>query len=498
MSYRSSSVPVELLLGAPGLAELSPLTAPGRPRPASSVSLVESTNALGRAVEGAFVVVGRAALGEPTGYLLDTAVRLAGERGVAALVLPLTQPAVPETTSGIAERAGLTLLAVAPGTDLGRLCAAIVRELDGGAAASLDRASRFLELIDAAGDLSPATVAELAGRALGAPVHVADRSDAPADGNAVPVVVDGRQQAIMSTSAGAGDAGARLVVRLAAELAGRGLERERRRSETPIRSTGLLLAELLVSPAQRAAALADRARRIEIPVDGWHIAVRLSPINPTDVAGADELAILELHDEIANVTLRAARRRGGLWYLARPADELILLRMSLTRPGTDAVATAVATARGIVSAVRSRLPGLDLRCGVGSAHPGVAGMRTSAAEARSAMAAAAPNAVLAFDAVGIRRMLAEWYASETARESVRDLLAPLDARGPRRAATAIATLRAYLDHQGSLTATAGALHLHRNAVRYRIQRIFEMLDVDPADADQRLALHLACRARDLG
>ena len=114
------------------------------------------------------------------------------------------------------------------------------------------------------------------------------------------------------------------------------------------------------------------------------------------------------------------------------------------------------------------------------------------------MAAAPPNAAMAFDAIGLRRMLAEWYASETARDSVRELLAPLDALGPRRAASAIGTLRTYLDQQGSLTATAAHLHLHRNAVAYRIKRIFALLEIDAADADQRLALHLACRARELG
>jgi DNA-binding PucR family transcriptional regulator len=42
------------------------------------------------------------------------------------------------------------------------------------------------------------------------------------------------------------------------------------------------------------------------------------------------------------------------------------------------------------------------------------------------------------------------------------------------------------------------LHLHRNAVRYRVQRAFEVLGIDEDDADQRLFLHLACRAQRLG
>ena len=88
----------------------------------------------------------------------------------------------------------------------------------------------------------------------------------------------------------------------------------------------------------------------------------------------------------------------------------------------------------------------------------------------------------------------EWYASDTVRASVRDQLAPLENLGAARADTAIRTLAAYLDEQGSIVKTAQRLHLHRNAVSYRLRWITELLAVDFDDPDQRLALHLACRA----
>jgi hypothetical protein len=37
----------------------------------------------------------------------------------------------------------------------------------------------------------------------------------------------------------------------------------------------------------------------------------------------------------------------------------------------------------------------------------------------------------------------------------------------------------------------------RNAVRYRVQRAFDVLGIEEDDADQRLFLHLACRAQRL-
>jgi DNA-binding PucR family transcriptional regulator len=46
--------------------------------------------------------------------------------------------------------------------------------------------------------------------------------------------------------------------------------------------------------------------------------------------------------------------------------------------------------------------------------------------------------------------------------------------------------------------TAAVLHLHRNAIAYRLQRLTELAGIDLNDPDQRLALRLACRARLLG
>jgi DNA-binding PucR family transcriptional regulator len=71
----------------------------------------------------------------------------------------------------------------------------------------------------------------------------------------------------------------------------------------------------------------------------------------------------------------------------------------------------------------------------------------------------------------------------------------LERLGPARGETAIRTLAAYLDEQGSIVRTASVLHLHRNAVTYRLRRIIDLLGVDLDDPDQRLALQLACRAR---
>jgi hypothetical protein len=150
------------------------------------------------------------------------------------------------------------------------------------------------------------------------------------------------------------------------------------------------------------------------------------------------------------------------------------------------------------STLVARLPGVRVRCGVSTVHSGAIGLRAAAAEARTAAATVRATehgrGVRRFDPHGLTRTLVEWYASDTAQQAVRSVLAPLDQLGAKRRTEAIRTLLAYLEHQGSVARAAELLHLHRNTVRYRLDRIFGLLDVDPDDPDDRLMLLLACRA----
>ncbi|RYZ63051.1 MAG: PucR family transcriptional regulator, partial [Proteobacteria bacterium] len=82
------------------------------------------------------------------------------------------------------------------------------------------------------------------------------------------------------------------------------------------------------------------------------------------------------------------------------------------------------------------------------------------------------------------------FAKYTFEPAARSLLAPLGEPGGEL----IRTLGAYFDAGTSLVETAAVLGVHRNTVSARIARVESALQVDLTDPDQRLALHLACRA----
>jgi len=503
---------VDEILASSPLSGLKRVSKGGGGRQVTSVCLAEELADLDQAPGGSFAVLGRAASAEATDYRMDMALRWAAIHRVAAVgVMSADQWQPSATAVDIAERAAIALVSVPGKLEVSWLLAAIGREVGGSADLALGRAEQGLTAIleaERAGtdlDRLRAVVEDALGTAVEHQAGQVGRPDDPfADGAdsavVVPVLVGGRPVGYFSAPDAHGDlaVAARLVLSMAASTAGRLLDLTRRASELPARSRSELLSELLLSDAALSEELLDRAKQLGVPVTGWHVAVRIEAEN-LDQLKRDEVHGFELIEAAGQAALQAAERGGGTWYASRVARTVVLVRMSAADPGPQAGLRAARSAEAALEAIRARLPGLRVRAGVGAPHEGPLGMRASAAEARVALVAARaavkPDGVATHDAVGVQRMLMEWYASDTARASVRAQLEPLEKLGPTRGETAIRTLATYLDQQGSIVATAKVLHLHRNAVTYRLKQITDLLGVDLDDPDQRLALQLACRAR---
>lgn len=78
-----------------------------------------------------------------------------------------------------------------------------------------------------------------------------------------------------------------------------------------------------------------------------------------------------------------------------------------------------------------------------------------------------------------------------------ELLAPLAAVAPPTRARLLETLDAWLRHRGAASAAAAELHVHAQTVRYRLGRLRALLGPRMDDAEGRLELELALRARRL-
>ncbi|WP_462186203.1 PucR family transcriptional regulator [Frankia sp. CcWB2] len=156
-----------------------------------------------------------------------------------------------------------------------------------------------------------------------------------------------------------------------------------------------------------------------------------------------------------------------------------------TRP-----AGGTAPVNTVLDAARALLPA----CGPGPVVIGpVVGDLTGAPHA-ARVALAATDVVAAWPAaprpVMARALLPELALAgnvDARRALIDEVYVPLrDAGTPL-----LETAGAYLDFGSSLEATARALYLHTNTVRYRLRKAAEVCGLDPADHRERFILHIA-------
>lgn len=465
------------------------------------VALIEEASEVGGVGDRAIVLLTRAASATASTYRFDMALRLARTRSAAAIVLSATDATdLTPTSAAIADRSGTAILGAAAGVDLAELAMAIGRELAGGGDVVLLRTHAALRAIKAhppQGSLE--ALVQHAGAALGVPIRIVHSK--PTDGPHAPIVVEDHVEAWLAADPHDGDLamGVDIVLHATSAAAAAALAERHRAEELPIQSREEVLTELLAAAPQARPAVVYRARTLGVPIDGWHVAARFE-VDQLAQSGDSELAVYEARARLARATLHALRTMGGEWHSAR-AGAMVLVRMHREDPGRTASSAVAKEVDSALARVRSRFSQTLIRCGVGSAYAGADGLLISAAEAKAAVVAARTSGradvAIPFDAVGLRRTLVEWYASDTAQAAVATVLAPLTGLGPGTSERLIHTLHVYLDQRGSLTKTAKLLNLHRNAVAYRINRIFDLLDVDRTNPDDLLLVQLACRAREL-
>ena len=76
-------------------------------------------------------------------------------------------------------------------------------------------------------------------------------------------------------------------------------------------------------------------------------------------------------------------------------------------------------------------------------------------------------------------------------------ISPLAAYDARHDTDLLATLRAFLTHDGSTTETAEAMALHRHTVGYRLSRVHEVSGLSPYESDGRERLSLGIKAQQI-
>ncbi|WP_449282563.1 PucR family transcriptional regulator [Leucobacter sp.] len=212
---------------------------------------------------------------------------------------------------------------------------------------------------------------------------------------------------------------------------------------------------------------------------GYHLGFQFAPRGRVDPIGL----LRAVSHELSAISVEAHAA------LAGPS---VLGWLSLADPPTAQQVEAYAS---LLHRIHQQLrTARDIALGIGSLQSGEAGLSRTLSEASDAARIAASRSASGYlvrvDSLGLEQLLLAWTGTDTFLPAAESLLAPLLDEAPEL----LDTLAAYLDHESGIQATAAALGLHRNTVALRVQRAQELVGVDLASPETRLALHLACRA----
>jgi sugar diacid utilization regulator len=183
----------------------------------------------------------------------------------------------------------------------------------------------------------------------------------------------------------------------------------------------------------------------------------------------------------------------------RSARDLNIGSLVLSRAGTVVI---LACRDGdwdqLLIAIQSDMGEGPCRVGVGGVSLSPQHVRRSYREAQLALkvqrASPSGSRAVVFDQLGAFRILADVENESTLEQYLRDWIGALIDHDERRKSELVTTLAAYLECGGSYDSTAKALSVHRNTLRYRLERIRQISSHDLSNPDTRFNLQLATRA----
>lgn len=228
----------------------------------------------------------------------------------------------------------------------------------------------------------------------------------------------------------------------------------------------------------------DRASALGHDLARPHVVAVLA-LDPPD-------AVPRLPEIVRAAVLQAGSPSTGPPLVGQHDDVLVLLLPAVA--GLDDVL------RAVLVQVGQALPARTATIAVGPATEELADHPSAYRVARGAVRlrrAAHPGGLVDVRDLGLTAFLLEQGAPDALRRFARNLLRPVVAHDARSHGDLLATLRAWLAHGCSTTATARELVVHPNTVSYRLASIERLTGRTLSRSSTRLDLQLALTVRDI-
>lgn len=145
--------------------------------------------------------------------------------------------------------------------------------------------------------------------------------------------------------------------------------------------------------------------------------------------------------------------------------------------------------------VRTTWTSGPLTLSVGEPGEGLKGLKQSLAQAEDALALGVrlfgSGRTFRYSDLGVYRLFRHLQGRRELIDFYDRTLTPLVAYDTEHGTEMVATIQALFAHGGNVSRAAEALHLHRNSLSYRIDRVREIAGLDPLDPDDAFHLRLA-------
>lgn len=427
------------------------------------------------------------------------------ERGLAALAI-VPRPYLGELPAAALRRAdelGFPIIELPDQTSFNEIMAEVLEPILDRQAVRLERSQAiherltavvleggsFGELLDALADLlqRPVQIVDAHGRFVAASRPARDGAPPPADGGRIvrPISVGGTKLGEIVAAAGDREIGPEDLMALdqAATIAALQMAQARAVLSRERRYQGVLLGELVSGHSTSIAETIEHAAAL-----GWNLRIpRVAVVVELReaVSGKDVLVAGQpVEDRLLHALESVLHDRAIVW---------------ASRAGFALLVDARIDPALVVREVREELgrvaPELRSSIGIGRASADASDLHRSYREASQALALGrdldSDEATIAYERLGVYRLLHRLSSDPELRSYCEDLLGPLLERDRARGTELVATLDRYLANGRNIAATARDLSIHYNTLRYRLRKIDELVGGLDRHANSRLGLELA-------
>lgn len=288
-----------------------------------------------------------------------------------------------------------------------------------------------------------------------------------------------------------------LALEHAATVAALEIMKERAITETQVKLQGDIFEVLLTGSYQSENTLRRRAAYLDWNLDQDYQVLLLEVDNIEDYylahAGEGGTKAQEIIREIHAIATRALDYFSLDHNLVRRSDSFIILLGKKEKPQ---IALEKISEKILIQA-KNKLPEVSLSIAAGRFHPGIEGIKKGFFEAREALKLGRKlqprEKFYNFADLGIYKLLLQVGDLAELKSFFQEELGRLIDYDKKHNSELIKTLEIFLQYQGNKQQAARELHIHRNTLNYRLQRIEEVLGINPEDSNKWLEFLLGLK-----